>query len=109
VRLYIVFFGTHARIAETVVLAELGHSHMVRSRRLRALKTASHSSIRRDTVGQLAASVGHGCERLHDRLMRDLQVSLVELDEQWDFIGKKQKRVVPDDPAEFGDVWLFQA
>ncbi len=41
--------------------------------------------------------------------MRDLQVNLIELDEQWDFIGKKQKRVRQDDPAEMGDVWLFVA
>jgi len=25
--------------------------------------------------------------------MRDLQVNVIELDERWDFIGKKQKRV----------------
>ena len=63
----------------------------------------------RDTVMRLGVRVGQGCERLHDRLMRDLQVNLIELDEQWDFIGKKQKRVRQDDPAEMGDVWLFVA
>jgi IS1 family transposase len=57
----------------------------------------------------LGVRVGDGCERLHDRLMRDLQVNQIELDEQWDFIQKKQKRVRSDDPAEFGDVWLFVA
>lgn len=50
-----------------------------------------------------------GCARLHDRLMRDLQVAVVECDEQWDYIAKKQKRVKPDDPSEFGDVWLHVA
>jgi IS1 family transposase len=57
----------------------------------------------------LSVRVGDGCERLHDRMMRDLQVNQIELDEQWDFIQKKQKRVRSDDPAEFGDVWLFVA
>ncbi|MDO8433668.1 MAG: hypothetical protein Q7S58_14785 [Candidatus Binatus sp.] len=33
----------------------------------------------------------------------------IELDEQWDFIQKKQKRVNDGDPAEYGDVWLFVA
>ncbi len=65
--------------------------------------------VHRDTISRLAVSVGHGCERLHDRLMRKLQVNLIELDEQWDFIGKKQKRVRQDDPEEMGDVWLFVA
>jgi len=63
----------------------------------------------RDTVMILSTRVGKGCEHLHDRLMRDLQVGVIELDEQWDFIGKKQKRVRQDDPAELGDVWLFVA
>jgi IS1 family transposase len=33
----------------------------------------------------------------------------IECDEQWDYIGKKQKRVRIDDPEEMGDVWLFIA
>ena len=42
-------------------------------------------------------------------MMRDLQVAAIELDEQWDYIGKKQKRVKQDDSDEMGDVWLFIA
>lgn len=63
----------------------------------------------RNTVMSLSLRVGDGCERLHDRMMRDLQVNQIELDEQWDFIQKKQKRVQTGDPSEFGDVWLFVA
>jgi IS1 family transposase len=58
---------------------------------------------------RLGVRVGEGCARLHDRMIRDLQVNLIELDEQWHFIGKKQKRVRQDDPDEVGDVWLFVA
>jgi len=65
--------------------------------------------VERNTIGRLALRVGQGCEALHDRKMRDLQVSVIECDEQWDFIGKKQKRVKQDDPEEMGDVWLFIA
>ena len=32
-----------------------------------------------------------------------------ELDEQWDFIAKKQRHVTTGDPDAFGDVWLFVA
>lgn len=63
----------------------------------------------RDTVMNLSVRVGQGCERLHDRMMRDLEVSTIELDEQWDFITKKAKRVQTGDPQEYGDVWLFVA
>lgn len=63
----------------------------------------------RNTVMTLGVRVGEGCERLHDRLMRDLNVGIIECDEQWDFIAKKQKRVKQGDPSEFGDVWLHVA
>ncbi|HTR61486.1 MAG TPA: IS1 family transposase, partial [Candidatus Binataceae bacterium] len=63
----------------------------------------------RDTVMNLSVRVGQGCERLHDRMVRDVQVTAIELDEQWDFIGKKQKRVKQGDSEEKGDVWLFIA
>jgi IS1 family transposase len=36
-------------------------------------------------------------------------VTLIELDEQWDFIAKKQRHVKQGDPDECGDVWLFVA
>jgi len=65
--------------------------------------------VHRDTIGHLALRAGEGCARLHDRLMRDLQVNTLELDEQWDFIAKKAKRVRQGDPDEYGDVWLFVA
>jgi IS1 family transposase len=63
----------------------------------------------RNTVMSLGLRVGEGCACLHGRLMRDLQVNQIELDEQWDFIAKKQKRVQAGDPDEFGDAWVFIA
>jgi IS1 family transposase len=60
-------------------------------------------------VMRLGTHVGQGCSRLHDRLMRDLQIGVLEFDEQWDFIAKKQRHVEQGDPAEAGDVWLFVA
>jgi len=67
------------------------------------------TDVNRNTIMSLSLRIGDGCERLHDGMMRDLQVNQIELDEQWDFIQKKQKRVRTGDPAEFGDVWLFVA
>jgi IS1 family transposase len=66
-------------------------------------------NVERNTIGRLALRVGEGCERLHDRLFRNLQVNIVELDEQWDFIGKKQKRVTQDDSRDMGDCWFYVA
>lgn len=58
---------------------------------------------------RLGIRVGEACGRLHDHLFRGLNVATVELDEQWAFVGKKQKRVRHDDLAELGDAYLFIA
>jgi hypothetical protein len=55
--------------------------------------TERMTGTHRDSVMRLGVRVGQGCENVHNRYMRDLQVNLIELDEQWDFIQKKQKRV----------------
>jgi IS1 family transposase len=57
----------------------------------------------------LGVRVGDGCAALHDRLMRDLHVNLLEFDEVWSFIGKKQKRLGPNDLREKGDCYIFTA
>src|SRR5216684_331044 len=67
------------------------------------------TNVNRNTIMSLGVRVGEGCVRLHDRTMRDLQVNTIELDEQWDFIAKKQRHVQTGDPDAFGDVWLFVA
>jgi IS1 family transposase len=67
------------------------------------------TGVNRNTIMSLGLRVGEGCERLHDRLMRDLQVNLIELDEQWDFVAKKQRHVQDGDPKSYGDTWVFIA
>jgi IS1 family transposase len=63
----------------------------------------------RDTVMRLGLRVGQGCARLHDALMRNLHVGLLELDEVWSYVGKKQKRLKPTDAADLGDQYVFTA
>ena len=65
--------------------------------------------IHRDTILRHLVAIGEGCNRLHDVLMTDLHCNLLELDEVWSFLGKKQKRVKPQDPAEMGDQYVFTA
>jgi IS1 family transposase len=62
----------------------------------------------RDTIMRLGVRVGEGCARLHDGMMRNLQVPILELDEQWSFVGMKQKRVNPGE-CDVGDCYLFIA
>jgi hypothetical protein len=42
--------------------------------------------------------------------MRNLECRLIQMDEIWGFIGKKQKQTTPEDRIErLGDVWTFVA
>ena len=71
--------------------------------------TARMTDTHRDTVMRLGVRVGEACAELHDRLMRDLHVSTIELDEIWSYIGKKQKRVTVGDGPDKGDCYTFIA
>lgn len=61
------------------------------------------------TVINQALIAGEACRRLHNAMMRGLQVAILELDEIWAFIGKKQKRLTDEDPPEMGDCYTFIA
>lgn len=67
------------------------------------------ADVHRDSAGALAVRVGEGCAVLHDRMMRDLRSTLIQLDEIWSFVQKKAKRVKADDPLDYGDQYTFVA
>jgi hypothetical protein len=58
---------------------------------------------------RLGVRIGRACAILHDEMMRDLNISLIQIDELWAFIGKKQKRLKPEDAPEKGDCYTFLA
>jgi IS1 family transposase len=65
--------------------------------------------VDKHTVMSLQVRVGEACQRLHDARMRNLNVSLLELDEAWSYIRKHQRFVVPGDPASWGDCYIWVA
>lgn len=67
------------------------------------------TGIHRDTIMRLGVRVGVGCEKIHDTLMRGLHVPRIELDEVWGYVGKKQKRVPPEELDTKGDQYTFIA
>ena len=67
------------------------------------------TDIHRDTIMRLGARIGTACDQLHDRTMRDLQIPILQLDEQWSFVQKKQANRRPDSPPEQGDCYLWLA
>lgn len=68
------------------------------------------TGIHRDTIMRLGVKVGEGCARLMADRMRGLDSRVIQMDEIWGFIGKKQKNASPADRrAGLGDVWTFVA
>lgn len=65
----------------------------------------------KNTVLKLLADVGEACAAYQDRVMRDLQVDKIQVDEIWSFIGAKEKNVRKNDEshADFGDCYTFTA
>lgn len=67
------------------------------------------TGIHRDTVMRLGARIGRGCAALHDDLMQEVPATLIELDELWSYVGKKQRRVQATDGGDLGDQYVFIA
>jgi transposase-like protein/IS1 family transposase len=67
------------------------------------------TNIDRNTVLKLLVIAGEKCERIMGRYVRNIAVRDVECDEVWSFIGKKEKRVRPEDDQNLGDCYTFVA
>jgi len=67
------------------------------------------TGIHQKTILKLMVLAGEKCERIMAAKVRNVQVRDVECDELWAFIGKKQKRVRPEDDQNLGDAYTFVA
>lgn len=69
------------------------------------------TGVHHDTIGRFGFAVGLGCERIHDRMARDLSCPLVDMDEQHSWTRKRQVNVNPetDDLSVMGERWTWAA
>jgi IS1 family transposase len=65
------------------------------------------TEMHRDTILKLLVVAGEKCEKIMGRYVRNIAVKDVECDEIWSFIGKKEKRVRPEDDQNLGDAYTF--
>ena len=82
------------------IVAALSEGNAVRA-------TARLEKVGKNTVLALGLRVGDGCWHLHNRLVRGLRSLVIQGDETWSFIAKKESRLTPNDPAEWGDAYTF--
>jgi IS1 family transposase len=88
---------------KVAVLAAMVEGNSIRS-------TERMTGIHRDTIMRLVVSVGRRCADLMDEKLRGLTCRLIQADEIWTYVGKKEKRVQRDDNAtEVGDQYVFVA
>jgi IS1 family transposase len=67
------------------------------------------TDVHHTTILKLLVLAGEKCERIMAAKIRNVEVRDVECDELWAFIGKKQKRVRPEDDQNLGDAYTFVA
>lgn len=69
------------------------------------------TGVSKNTVLKLLAHVGSACVAYQDRVMSNLKCKRLQLDEQWSFVGMKQKNVPQELRGIFGhgDVYVWLA
>jgi len=65
------------------------------------------TEVHHTTILKLLVLAGERCERIMAAKLRNVEVRDVECDEVWSFIGKKQKRLRPEDNQLLGDCYVF--
>jgi transposase-like protein len=83
--------------------------HLVEGCSIRS--TERITGVHRDTILRLLVVVGGKCERMMEERIKGLRVSEVQCDEQWQYIGMKQKTMHRKgiDDSKVGDSWVFTA
>jgi transposase-like protein/IS1 family transposase len=98
-------FGSDSRLPEEkalMILRCLMEGNSVRS-------TARLCDVEPKTVLNILTLAGERCERIMADKIRNIKVRDVECDEVWSYVGKKEKRVRPEDDQNLGDCYTFVA
>ncbi len=65
------------------------------------------TGVHRDTILRLQTRVGERCAEIMEEEIGEVLTSSVQCDELWSFVGKKERRLQPDDPIEWGDAYTY--
>lgn len=85
------------------VLAALVDGNSVRA-------TERMTGVNLRTILRFGLTLGEGAQRLHNTIARDLNCPLIESDEIWSYVGKKQARVTDEENAAgLGEAYTFVA
>ncbi len=65
--------------------------------------------VHRDTIMRLMVCTGGHCMTIMDDVIRDVPAGVIQCDELWTFVGKKDKRLNGTDGADLGSQYIFVA
>lgn len=65
--------------------------------------------VNKDAVAKLALTVGLGCMKLHNRLVKGIHAKYIEVDEIWTYVGRHERRKRKTDSRYFGDQYTMFA
>lgn len=82
-------------------------AHLVEQGGIRA--TSRLCAVDPKTVMTLLVAIGTGCMRLHDRLVRDLAIWRVEVDELTAPLHTRQKNLIGGEDPLWGHLWTYTA
>ena len=73
--------------------------------------TSRMTGVHKKTIMRLLVEAGEHCSTVMDRWMRSVHCDTIEADELWCFVGKKQRRLTPEEKltGELGDQYTFIA
>ena len=69
------------------------------------------TGVHRDTIMRLMVRAGQHCDRLMNVHICNVRLSVIEVDEAWAYVGKKDRRLSPGERSdpEVGSQWIFIA
>lgn len=65
------------------------------------------TGVHHTTILKLLLQAGEKCERIMAEKVRNVECRDIECDEVWSYVGKKQKRVRPEDSPLLGDCYVW--
>lgn len=88
---------------QAAVIRALSEGNSVRA-------TSRLTGVSKTTILTLLRNVGAHCKNYHDRMVKNVPATRVQLDELWAFVGMKKKRASLEAREKgMGDVWTFYA
>jgi len=67
------------------------------------------TGVHKSTILDLLLTAGERCQKLFDERIRNVRAHVVQADELWTFVHTKEDHMAEDDPAEWGDAYIWMA